>query len=133
MKRPIDVEDAVRGILKDNGITAYCRPLPETYPLPSILVTATGGNQDTDWHGIDQLDNFTVNLSCRGEDESTALACLRSAIGILQSAAGGTLSRVTVNSLYSWGRDATRPELAMCGSTIIVTARPETFTQEETI
>lgn len=126
MTRPIDVEDAVRSELVAGGLTAYCRPLPASYALPSILVTATGGNQETDWHGIDVLDNFTVNLTCRGEDNGTTLEYLRNAIGILQNSAGGTLASVRVNSIYSWGRDATRPELAMCASTIIVTARPET-------
>lgn len=133
MRRPIDIEDAVRQVLIAGGITAYCRPLPAEYPLPSILVTAVGGRQDTDWRGNDQLDNFTVNLTCRGEEESSALETLRSSIGILQNAAGGSISRVIVNSIYSWGRDATRPDLAVCASTLIISARPETFTQEETI
>lgn len=128
MKRAIDIEDAIRTILVENGITAFCRPLPKTYALPSILVSAIGGNQITDWNGIDQLDNFTVKLDCRAKTEASALECLRTAIAVLQYSAGDSISRVTVNSVYSWGRDATRPDLAMCSATIIASARPENFT-----
>lgn len=127
MNRPIDIEDAVRSVLKTNNLTAYCRPLPKNYSLPNILVSAVGGNQATDWHGSDVLDNFTVNLTSRGETEASALETLRTAIAVLQSEQGGSLSRVSVNSLYSWGTDGTRPDLAMCSATLIISARPETF------
>lgn len=127
IRQPIDIENAVRLALKDY-VAAYCRPLPATYTLPNILVTATGGTQETDWHGRDQADTFTVNLTCRGETEASALDCLRKAIGILKESQGGTLARVTVNSQYSWGNDTVRPDLAMCGATLIIVARPEIVT-----
>lgn len=127
MNRPIDIENAVRNVLTNNRLTAYCRPLPKNYSLPNILVSAVGGNQDTDWHGSDVLDNFTVNLTSRGETEASALETLRTAIAVLQSEQGGSLSRVSVNSLYSWGTDGTRPDLAMCSATLIISARPESF------
>lgn len=133
IRKPIDIEDEVRIALKDY-VTTYCRPLPASYALPNILVTATGGTQETDWHGTDMIDTFTVNLSCRGENEASALDTLRTAIGVLKASQGGTLARVTVNSQYSWGADATRPDLAMCGATLIIATRPEIITiskQEE--
>lgn len=126
MKRPIDIEDAVWNVLDKENITVYCRPLPKNYALPNILVTATGGSQETDWFGADTLDTFTVKLDCRGESEASALEYLRSAIGVLQCSPGG-LSSVRVNSLYSWGEDSTRPDLAMCSATLLIQARPETF------
>ena len=127
IKKPIDIEDAVRAALAPY-VTAFCRPLPASYSLPNILVTATGGSQDTDWHGTDLFDTFTVNLTSRGENEASALDCLRTAIGVLKAAQGGTLVSVMLNSQYSWGNDPTRPDLAMCGATLIVTARPDTIT-----
>ena len=130
IQRPIDIEDAVREALSGN-LTAFCRPLPASYTLPNILVTATGGSQEADWHGTDQADTFTVNLTSRGETEASALECLRTAIGILQASQGGVLARVRLNTQYSWGEDRTRPDLAMCGATLLITARPETVTIEE--
>ena len=124
MIRPIDIEDAVRDILS-GSITAYCRPLPKTYSLPNILVTATGGSQGADWKGIDVMDTFTVKLDCRGASEASALDTLRTAIGTLQASRDARICRVLVNSLYSWGNDGTRPDLAMCSATLLVTARPE--------
>lgn len=132
IRKPIDIEDAVRIALKDY-VTAYCRPLPASYSLPNILVTATGGSCETDWHGTDMIDTFTVNLTCRGENEASALDTLRTAIGVLTASQGGTLTRVRLNSQYSWGSDSVRPDLAMCGATLIISARPEiiNFNQED--
>lgn len=132
--KPIDIEDAVREAL-ENYVTAYCRPLPEHYPLPNILITATGGSETADWHGDDIADTFTVNLTCRSDTEASALDCLRTAIGILKASQGLPLRRVRVNSQYSWGSDPRRPDLAMCGATLLVTAAPEkiTITEQEAI
>ena len=127
IKKPIDIEDAVRTALAEY-LTAYCRPLPASYTLPNILVTALGGSEITDWHGTDQIDTFTVNLTSRGETEASALDCLRTAIGVLKASQGKTLATVTLNSQYSWGTDPVRPDLAMCGATLIIAARPETVT-----
>jgi hypothetical protein len=132
IKKSIDIEDAVREELSVY-LTAYCRPLPADYPLPNILVSAIGGTSESDWHGTNQSDTFTVNLTSRGKNEAEALDCLRTAIGILQAAQGGVLARVRINSQYSWGEDGRRPDLASCGATLLITARPETITlnQEE--
>ena len=124
IRKSIDIEDTARSILSDY-MTAFCRPLPQTYTLPNILVTAVGGSQETDWHGSDQADTFTVNLTSRGETEASALDLLRTAIGVLQAAQGRQLLRVQVNSQYSWGQDSMRPDLAMCGATLLISARPE--------
>ena len=125
--KPIDIEDAVRAALA-NHVTAYCRPLPKSYTLPNILVTATGGSEEADLSGTDIADTFTVNLTCRGENEASALDCLRTAIGILKASQGLPLRRVRLNSQYSWGSDPKRPDLAMCGATLLITAAPEKIT-----
>ena len=125
--KPIDIEDAVRLAL-DPHVTAYCRPLPASYTLPNILVTATGGSEEADWNGTDLADTFTVNLTCRGENEASALDCLRTAVGVLKASQGIPLRRVRLNSQYSWGSDPRRPDLAMCGATLLVTAAPEKIT-----
>lgn len=129
IKKPIDIEDAVRGALSAK-LTAFCRPLPADYSLPNILVTATGGSSEEDWHGTDQADTFTVNLTSRGATEAEALGYLRTAIGILQASQGRKLVRVRINTQYSWGEDQRRPDLAVCGATLLITARPETITLE---
>lgn len=126
--KPIDVEDAVRLALSAHMTNIHCRPLPRLYNLPNILVTATGGSQDTDWNGADVYDTFTVNLTCRGTSEAQALNYLRTAIGVLKASQGGTLRKVTLNSQYSWGNDPERPDLAVCGATLLITANPETST-----
>ena len=125
IKKSIDIEDAVREALS-NYLTAFCRPLPADYPLPNILVTATGGTTEADWHGSDVSDTFTVNLTSRAETEAEALDYLRTALGVLQASQGRVLSYVRINSQYSWGSDGMRPDLAACGATLLITARPET-------
>lgn len=126
IKRPIDIENVVREALSPH-LTAFCRPLPASYSLPNILITAVGGRNDADWRGTDVIDTFTVNLTARGNTEADALDCLRTAIGILQATQGRPLARVQLNSQYSWGSDPVRPDLAMCGATLLISARPETI------
>ena len=65
IKRSIDVEDAVRELLKDH-MTAYCRPLPSDFAVPSVLVTQIGGG-DTD-----EIDTFEIMLDSRAETEAEA-------------------------------------------------------------
>lgn len=127
IRKPIDIEDAVR-IALANHVTAYCRPLPASYTLPNILVTSTGGSEESDWNGTDIADTFIVKLICRGENEASALDCLRTAIGILKASQGAPLRRVRLNSQYSWDSDPRRPDLAMCGATLLITAAPEKIT-----
>ena len=55
INKSIDIEAEVRMAL-DDYLTVYCRPLPENYTLPHILVTWVGGS-------IDQtIDTFEVVL-----------------------------------------------------------------------
>lgn len=120
--RSIDIENTVREVLADY-ITAYCRPLPENFALPCILVSQVGGS-DTN-----QVDTFELVLDSRAEDEATALLTLRNAVGILRQAEKSQntpISNIKVNSSGSWGSDPVRPELAMCSARIRVTAHLET-------
>lgn len=124
IKRSIDVEDAVRAVL-DGHLTVYCRPLPENFAIPSILVTQVGGG-DTD-----EIDAFEVVLDSRAEHEAEALEYLRNATGILKAEAGGDdtpIRHVRVTSSGSWGADPARPDLAMCSARMVVIAHLEEVT-----
>lgn len=128
IKRSIDVENAVWEALKDY-LTAYCRPLPADFAIPSILVTQVGGG-DTD-----EIDAFEIVLDSRAEHEADALEYLRNAIGVLKAAAGGDstpIRHVTVTSSGSWGADPVRPELAMCSARMVVIAHLEETTLDKT-
>ena len=117
----IDIEEAVRDALAEY-MTAYCRPLPANYDLPCILVQETGGDSVSNSAGIGKLDRFVVTLDARAKNEDEALKCLRSAIGILEATRSAGISHVEVNSLYSWGVDPVRPDIAMCSATLVCTA-----------
>ena len=124
IQRSIDIEDTVRSILGER-LTAYCRPLPESYELPCILVSQVGGS-DTD-----QIDTFEIVLDSRAEDEAAALLALRNAVGILretEKTQDTPINHIRVNSSGSWGSDPVRPDLAMCSARIRVTAHLETAT-----
>ena len=121
IKRSIDVEDAVRELLKDH-MTAYCRPLPSDFTVPSVLITQVGGG-DTD-----EIDTFEIMLDSRAETEAEALEQLRNANGILKAKAGGgdtPVRHVSVTSSGSWGADPVRPDLAMCSSRLVIVAHLE--------
>ena len=131
IKRSIDVEDAVRQILADAGITAYCRPLPKDFSMPSVLVQSIGGNTEENWSGFEVMDNFTVVLDSRAETENNALLTLRNAIGVLKTAAAGqnsVIRYVALNTQYSWGADPVRPDIAMCSANLSITAHSESIT-----
>lgn len=131
IKRSIDIEDSVRQILTVAGITAYCRPLPKDFQLPSILVQSTGGTTEENWSGLEVMDTFTIVLDSRAETENDALLILRNAIGVLKAAVTeqtAPIRYVTLNSQYSWGADPVRPELAMCSANLSILARPESIT-----
>lgn len=130
IKRTIDIEDAVRNILADH-ITCYCRPLPDNFTTPSVLVQQVGGTEKNDWSGDDTLDTFDIVLDARADTECNAWTLLRNAIGILKDAArkqNTVVSYVEVNSQGSWGTDPVRPDLALCSARLWVKARPETIT-----
>ena len=123
IRRSIDIEDVIRSALS-GYLTAYCRPLPEHFGLPSILVQQVGGTDDA------TIDTFDVVLDSRADTEADALETLRTAIGILKAVAAAqktALRYVDVNSSGSWGTDPARPDLAMCSARLRVVAHEETM------
>ena len=126
IQKSIDVEDVVRQALSDY-FTAYCRPLPKDFTVPSILVSQVGGTDEN------TIDSFEVVLDARAEFEADASDLVRSAIGILKAIAAGqstALRYVAVNSIGSWGLDPVRPDLAMCSARLRVIAHEETTNVE---
>lgn len=122
--RPVDIEEEIRLAMKDY-LTVYVRPLPANFSVPSILVTATGGNSEN------TIDTFQVVLDARAETDEEASALIRTAQGLLEAQACsqfGALRNVTINSLARWGNDPVRPDLKLCTLTLLVTAHRESFT-----
>lgn len=127
INRSIDVEETIVDMLS-NYMTVYCAPLPAKFDTPNILVRWVGGNTISTAKGESKIDTFTVVLDARAETEAEASEYIRNALGILEAICvrqSGGLSRVSVNSLYSWGADPVRPDLAMCSATVFVTAHRE--------
>lgn len=125
--RPVDIEDECRKALADY-LSTFVRPLPETYPLPNVLITCTGGDSGN------TIDRFTVVLDARAETDAEALDYLRTSIGLLEKQAQdqcGALRNVEINSLGSWGSDPVRPDLKLATATVIITAHRENFTIPE--
>lgn len=121
IQRSIDIEDVVRQALSDY-LTAYCRPLPDNFLLPSILVQQVAGTDSA------SIDTFEVVLDSRADNEAEALETLRNAIGILKAVSKQqttSIRFVSVNSSGSWGNDPMRPELAMCSARLSVVAHEE--------
>ena len=121
IRRIIDVEETIRAALTEY-ITAYVRPLPRDFEVPSILVTSVGGTEQN------YIDTFDVTLDSRADDEGEAHLNLRNAIGIIEKIADDqttALRSVSINTLAAWGRDPVRQELAMCTARIRVTAHKE--------
>lgn len=122
--RPCDVENELRLALKDL-FTVYVRPLPASYSLPNLLITATGGNTSN------EVDTFTVVIDARAETDAEAYELLSNALGALDVKASeqvGALRHVSINSLARWGNDPARPDLKICTATILVVAHRESFT-----
>lgn len=127
IKRPVDVENEIRLALTDYFET-YCRPLPEHYSLPCLLISCTGG---TTRH---EVDTFTVVLDARAETDAAAYNLLSDALGVLEEQAKrqvGALRNVIINSLARWGSDPVRPDLKLCTATVLVTCHRETATISE--
>lgn len=127
ISRSIDVEEAVREVLKEH-MTVYCPPLPESFDVPCILAQMTGGDTEASLSGKGQIDTFIVTLDSRANEEAEALEALRNAVALLTEARGAGYAYAAVNSLYSWGIDPARPDLAMCSASLVVTAHRETIT-----
>ena len=116
--KPVDIEEEIRLALKDY-LTAYARPLPKSYTLPNILITATGGTSRN------TVDTFTVTLDARAETDAEAYDLLTTALGVLEAQAAsqvGALRHAIINSLARWGTDPVRPDLKLCTATVLVTA-----------
>ena len=121
INKSIDIEEEIRKALILYQ-TAYCRPLPDHYGLPNILITQVG---DTP---ADTIDTFEVVLDSRAKLEADALDYLNTAVGILiQTAKEQTtaIRHVVVNTSGSWGADPVRPDLAMCSARLSVTAHQQ--------
>ena len=124
VERSIDIEDEVRLALAPY-FTIYCRPLPENFELPSLLVTQTGGNDDN------TIDNFNVTLDSRAETEAEALNLLLDATATLKMVAklqNTKLRYCIVNTSGSWGNDPVRPELALASAQLTIYTHKETKT-----
>lgn len=120
--RSIDVEEEIRVAL-NAYIKTYVRPLPAKFEVPSILVTAVGGDTEN------TVDYFDVTLDSRASENATALENLRNAVGIVVKIALSQQTRLRfaeIINLGSWGRDPVRPELAMCTARLRVLAHIET-------
>lgn len=121
---PEDIENEIRLALKDY-VTIYCRPLPENFAVPSLLVTATGGSSK------DTIDTFQVVLDARAKTDEEASELIRKALGILEAQTAnqvGALRNVEVNSLADWGSDPVRPDLKLSTLTVMVTAHRKSLT-----
>ncbi|MBQ9252629.1 MAG: hypothetical protein IJ188_08335 [Clostridia bacterium] len=124
IERSIDIENAIRIALKDY-INIYCRPLPDTYKLPNILVSQVGGSN------ANKIDTFEIVLDSRARNNADALDYLMDAIGILKGVAGGEntpILHVSTSSAMSWGNDPVRPDLKMCSARMSIVAHMATKT-----
>lgn len=122
--KPVDIEDEVRLALKDY-FEVYCRPLPENYGLPNVLIEQTGGSSR------DQIDTFQVRLSVRAKTDAEANDVMRTVLGVLQVRAEeqfGALRHMSLNSQASWGTDPVRPDLKLCTALVLLTVHRETVT-----
>lgn len=125
IRRAVDIEDEIRRALKDH-LPAYCKPLPAGFSLPCVEITQVGG---TDTEG--QIDLFDVTLDARADNAAEASETLRTAIGILRTAAGEqstALRHIEVNSSGAWGQDPARPDLSMYSARLRVVAHNEQIT-----
>ena len=121
--RPVDIEDEIRLALT-NYFTAYVRPLPQSYTLPNVLISATGGTTKN------EVDTFLVSLDVRAETDAEAYETLANVLGVLEQQARdqvGALRNVMINGLARWGNDPARPDLKLCTATVLVTAHRESF------
>lgn len=121
INKSVDIEYEIQQALKD-WFEVYCRPLPETYGLPNLLITVIGGSSNN------TIDSFSVRLDARAETDAEAYETLTTALGVLEEQAKnqfGALRTVIQNSLASWGSDPVRPDLKLCTATVTVVAHKE--------
>lgn len=123
INRQIDIEDEIRLALTDY-FEAYCRPLPENYGLPNVLVKQTGGTSSN------TIDSFQIKLSVRANTDAEAMETMRDVLGVLEYQTEqqfGALRHISINSMASWGSDPARPDLKLCTMTAIVIAHREKY------
>lgn len=123
INRQVDIEDEIRLALTDY-FEAYCRPLPDKYGLPNVLVEQTGGTT------LNTVDTFQIKLSVRAKTDADAIDTMRDVLGVLEYQAEhqfGALRHISINSLASWGNDPARPDLKLCTMTAIVIAHREQY------
>lgn len=120
--KSIDVEDEIRKALKQQGITAYCQPLPAKYTLPHIEIYNAGGSEDQ------TIDRFLVALNARGDLAGDVIDFINDAIGRLIGVAKQqttALRWVAVNAKPVAVPDSVRPDLTMYRATIEVVLHQE--------
>ena len=120
--KPVDIENEVRLALKDY-FEAYCRPLPENYGLPNVLIEQTGGSTEN------KIDTFLVRLSVRAKTDAESNDVMRTVLGVLQTRSEeqfGALRHMSLNSQASWGTDPVRPDLKLCTALVLLTVHRET-------
>lgn len=123
INKSVDIENEIRLAL-DDYFETYCRPLPEKYGLPNVLVEQTGGATSN------TIDSFQIKLSVRAKTDAEALDTMNEVLGVLEYQCEqqfGALRHISVNSMASWGTDPARPDLKLCTMTAIVTAHRETY------
>ena len=123
INKSIDIENEIRRALEPYQ-NIYCRPLPEEYALPNLLVTKVGGTTAS------KIDTFEVVLDSRARLAENAVDYLNTAIGLLEAIAkeqSTALRHIDVNSSGSWGVDPVRPDLCMCSARLSVTVHQTTM------
>lgn len=121
INKSIDIEYEIQKVLSEY-MTAYCRPLPKDYALPHVLIRQVSGTDSN------TIDTFMVTIDSRAETDAEASDTLRTAVGILKTAAKeqtSSIRHIVLNSSGSWGNDPVRPDLSMCSATLMVTAHEE--------
>lgn len=125
MRVPIDFEDEIRKILSEK-LTAYCKPLPQDFSKPCILVTQVGGRTAYTWAGIGEIDAADITLDARADTDAESVETLRTAIGHLEEAVATQstpLLMADLNTFSSTINDPVRPDLKMCTARFLVRAR----------
>lgn len=121
--KPCDIENELRLALT-GYFNVYCRPLPASYSLPNVLITATGGTTGN------TIDTFAVTIDVRSETDAEAFETMSNVLGVLEvqaQAQTGALRNIVINNLARWGNDPARPDLKLCTASILVTAHRESF------
>lgn len=119
--KSVDIEDEIRKAIAEY-VTAYVRPLPANFTVPSVLIECMGGTTK------DTIDTFLVRISSRAEDNATALELLYVVLGILEHQTKeqvGELRFSTEQNLMNWGNDPVRPDLCLCQATVTVLAHKQ--------